>query len=98
MYHISQKELQLLHDLINDFNNCPNNLHIIRQFICLYYNSWIDNDDQLYVQQEYCLYGDLLDYLEKLENYNINLLSEAFYWDLIFEMLCVRNLLIYYNI
>jgi hypothetical protein len=67
--------------------------------------SWME-EHHLYITQEYCKYGDLLDYLEKIEkfenknnlksysktNNNVNCLvfNETFYWDLIFEMICVK--------
>ena len=60
----------------------------------MYYQSWIDSDDNLYVKEEYCSNGNLLDFLDNIENYNNLLLDEEFYWDLIFEMLCVRFILI----
>ncbi len=64
-------------------------LLMLNQFICIYYQAWIDSDNNLYVQQEYCEYGDILDYLSAIESQSSNILSENFYWDLIFEMLCV---------
>lgn len=85
--------------MINDFCNyklnqfyIDNKVFLVEQFICKYYEAWIDSDSNLYVQQEYCENGDLLDYLTKLENYNISLLDVDFYWDLIFEILCVSYL------
>ena len=62
---------------------------MLNQFICNYYQAWIDSDNNLYIQQEYCQYGDILDYLSALESHNDLLLNENFYWDLIFEMICV---------
>lgn len=41
----------------------------------------------MYIQQEYCENGDLFDYLSALER-TLDL-TEDFYWDLIFEILCV---------
>jgi hypothetical protein len=84
--------------MIYDFSNYQlnqslinNKVYLVEQFICKYYETWIDSDNNLYVRQEYCEHGDLLDYLTKLENYNINLLDVEFYWDLIFEILCVSQ-------
>lgn len=43
----------------------------------------------LYLVTEYCKYGDLLDYLEKLEKFNYEF-NEIVYWDIIFEMIQVK--------
>lgn len=45
-------------------------------------------EGHLLIKQEYCKYGDLLDFLEKLEENNFSFTPE-FYWDIIFEMICV---------
>lgn len=74
--------------MIKDISNCANDLILLRQFICTHYNTWIDNDFNLYAQTEFCNYGDLLDYISYLENLNI-CLNTSFYWDVIFELLCV---------
>ena len=99
---ISIKEHKQLKRIIKDFNNiniCEttenfnNNtteLKFLQRFTCKYIDTWIDNDSNLYVQQEFCENGDLLDYMTKLENLDIQgVLSVEFYWDLIFEILCV---------
>lgn len=100
----SSKELKQLTSIINDFNNhqtlfqgintnnsSQENLAFVEGFICRCINTWIDSDNNLYLQEEFCENGDLLDYLAKLENYDIKLLNEEFYWDLCFEILCVRE-------
>lgn len=50
----------------------------------------------LYIKQEYCCEADLMIFLERLEvqkfNFNVD-----FYWDLIFEMICVRKFKIKLN-
>lgn len=63
----------------------------MEQFICKHELAWIDSDQMLYVQQEYCENGDLLDYLTKIANIDSSLLNNDFYWDLIFEMICVSK-------
>ena len=84
------KELKSLHKMMFEFNNIKDDpqLMCLKPFIVHYNSAWIDTDNHLYVQQEYCGNGDLLDYLSKLENANVKL-DEVFYWDLIFEMICV---------
>ena len=64
----------------------------------MYYCSWIDSDNKLYVKEEFCSNGDLLDYLDKIDNFNSSLLNDEFYWDMIFEMLCVSRNVYYINI
>ena len=59
------------------------------------YEAWKE-DHSIFIKQEFCPYGDLLDYLQKLELNKINLCNE-FYWDLIFEMLCVINTTNFYR-
>lgn len=76
-------------EFIKDLHNAPSDLSIIKQFLCMYYYAWIDSDHNLYVQQEYCQNGDLLDYLGILENEKASVLTEEFYWDLVFETICV---------
>jgi len=50
--------------------------------------SWVE-EGLLYIKQEYCKNGDLLDFLQKLEEKNYNF-DVDFYWDLFFEMICVN--------
>jgi hypothetical protein len=50
--------------------------------------AWMETSN-LYLVTEYCKFGDLLDYLEKLEKCNYEF-PEAFYWDIIFEMIHVK--------
>lgn len=76
-------------DFITAINNCPSELSYLRDYICMYYQAWIDNDENIYVQQEFCQYGDLLDYLEQIEHTKCIEMNVDFYWNLIFELLCV---------
>ncbi len=46
-------------------------------------------ENNIFIKQEYCPYGDLLDYLQLLEINNYQFTNQ-FYWDLVFEMLCVN--------
>lgn len=91
------EELQNVNDLIRFINNCDYSLIVYRNFICIYYNSWIDNDNHLYVTMEYCENGDIFDFLSWLENKNY-CFNEEFYWDLVFETLLVSVLYVIYNI
>ena len=45
----------------------------------------------MYIKQEYCNFGDLLDFLLILEKKNFNFTLE-FYWDIILEMICVNKI------
>jgi serine/threonine protein kinase len=76
-----ERNNQIIFDfnLLNMFNNYS-------QFCVRYREAWIE-DSHLYVMQDYCKYGDILDLLEKLYQANY-IFTEQFYWDLIFEMLC----------
>lgn len=68
------------------------------QFCVSYKAAWMDLDgnnnsqleNHLFITQEFCKYGDLLDYLEKVEESGF-IFTEDFYWDLIFEMMCGVN-------
>jgi serine/threonine protein kinase len=70
------------------------------QFCVSYKEAWMDLDgnnnslteNHLFITQEFCKYGDLLDYLEKVEESGFKF-TEEFYWDLIFEMMCGVNFL-----
>jgi serine/threonine protein kinase len=52
-----------------------------------YYQHQQYYENRLYIKQEYCRFGDIYDYLDKLEKHNFNF-TETFYWDLFFEMIC----------
>jgi len=51
--------------------------------------SWRE-EGLLYIKQEYCKYGDLLDFLQSLEKKNFQF-DIDFYWDIFFEMICVNQ-------
>jgi serine/threonine protein kinase len=72
---------QLIFDL-----NLLSKYNIYSQFCVRYREAWVE-DFHLYIKQDYCKHGDILDLLEKLYHAGFNL-TEQFYWDLIFEMLC----------
>lgn len=64
------------------------NFNCLSNFILKNMESWLE-EGLLYIKQEYCEYGDLLDFLQKLEEKNYNFDSD-FYWDIFFEMICVN--------
>jgi serine/threonine protein kinase len=78
---------------VNSFKKSP-----FSQFCVSYKEAWMDLDgnnnsqieNHLFISQEFCKYGDLLDYLEKIEESGFKF-TEEFYWDLIFEMMCGVN-------
>ena len=86
---------------MNQFVNSMNDNIIIpySSFILHYKDFWIENDEDeqdykvnkkirnLYIVSEYALYGNLIDYLERLKCYYFNFTNQ-FYWDIIFEMMC----------
>jgi hypothetical protein len=82
------KNLELHKKQINDFNK--------QGIFCSYFNFCVKNyeiwkeERSIYLKEEFCVYGDLLDYLQKLEREGF-VFSNDFYWDLFFEMICVRN-------
>jgi len=63
------------------FNNLSN-------FVVKYKEAWAE-EGILLIKQEFCKYGDLLDFLETLEKNNFTF-SLDFYWDIVFQMICVR--------
>jgi serine/threonine protein kinase len=67
-----------------------NSNHFLSNFIVRNLEAW-QEDGLLYIKQEYCCEGDLLIFLERLEGQKFNFTTD-FYWDLIFEMICVRKL------
>ena len=66
---------------MRDINNASN-------FIVKYKESWVE-EGLLFIKQEFCEFGDLLDFLETLEENNFKYNAE-FYWDLVFQMLSVK--------
>lgn len=72
--------------MIIDINDSK---HYLSNFVVKNISAW-QEEGLLYIKQEYCCEGDLLDFLEKLEKNNFNFTAD-FYWDLIFEMISVRN-------
>ena len=75
-------------NLLAKFNRLSNNL-------VKYIEAWEEVGGVLCIKQEYCKYGDLLDFLQKLEQKNFDFNSQ-FYWDLIFEMICVKIFFFYF--
>jgi len=95
--HSSLSDFNSIQNLNNDFN--LKKFDIFSEFCVNSKECWLENeshehtllDDHLYISQDFCLFGDLLNYLEKIENVNTPenlILTESFYWDLIFEMMC----------
>jgi serine/threonine protein kinase len=80
-YNVLDRTNQMIFDfnLLSKFN-------IYSQFCVRYREAWIE-DSHLFIKQDYCKYGDILDLLEKLYHASFSF-TEQFYWDLIFEMLC----------
>ena len=70
--------------LIDDFN-LLRKFNIFSNFCINYREAWLE-DNSLFIKQDYCEFGDLLNYLENLYN-NKYTFTPDFYWDLIFEML-----------
>ena len=95
IYLFSKSEISIINTLIIDLNLLIkfNNFSI---FVVKYKEAWIE-EGLLLVKQEYCKYGDLLDFLERFEKYNYNFNSD-FYWDLIFQMFSVNNLVNFFLI
>ena len=73
-------------NLILDFGQ-KSTMDSMFNFVVKYNECWVE-DGFLLIKQEYCECGDLLDFMETLEKKNFKLNSE-FFWDLIFQMLCV---------
>jgi len=95
--HSSVSDYHSIQNLITDFNS--NKSDKFSNFCVNSTECWLEgevhehtlSDDHLYISQDFCLFGDILNYLEKLEHVNTpenKLLNETFYWDLIFEMMC----------
>lgn len=51
--------------------------------------AWMEQN-HLFIAGDFCKYGDMYDYLGKLEDNNF-IFTDQFYWDLIFEMICVSS-------
>jgi len=73
---------------MNDFNNFAvfNNY---AKFCIKIFHMW-QEENAIFIKQEYCMFGDLLDYLQALETKSFKF-TKDFYWDMIFEMICVSN-------
>ena len=95
--HSSVSDYYSIQNLITDFN--LNKSDKFSNFCVNSKECWLEgevhehtlSDDHLYITQDFCLFGDILNYLEKLERVNTpenRMLNETFYWDLIFEMMC----------
>ncbi len=91
--HSSKFDYNQAKFFINDISNYYND--ILSKFCVKYFESWMEEElfdnsgteNHLFITQEYCHNGDMLDYLEKIENAKLQF-TENFYWDLIFEMMC----------
>jgi hypothetical protein len=85
--------LKDLHDKTNIKNN--SDLLLGEQFCMKCIDYWIEkNNKYLYILLEYYPQGDILDYIQKLDQNNYKYTSN-FYWDIIFEMIC--GLLYFHN-
>jgi serine/threonine protein kinase len=92
--HSSVYDFNLTQNFINDFSENKEK-SIFSNFCVNYKECWLQEEshdhtlteNHLFITQEFCKYGDLLDYLGSLELQGFNFTPE-FYWDLIFEMLC----------
>ena len=84
------KELKHINQISNDLNSININSPYSK-FICKYNDIWLEEDENgvknLYALTKLYDNGDLFDYLSSLENKNFNF-NNAFYWDIIFQMLC----------
>ena len=93
----TKSNIDSLKKITQDFKNNSNNQ--LSKFCVKYLDYWIEKEDfnpflsemnycdkNLYIQMNYYENGDILDYLEKLEDIEYNF-SENFYWDLVFEMM-----------
>ncbi len=67
-------------NLLIKFNN-------LSMFVVKYKEAWLE-EGLLLIKQEFCKYGDLLDFLQHLEDNNFAFTNE-FYWDLVFQMISV---------
>jgi serine/threonine protein kinase len=59
----------------------------LSMFVVKYKEAWVE-EGLLLITQEYCKYGDLLDFLQNLEDNNF-VFNADFYWDIIFQMISV---------
>lgn len=59
----------------------------LSNYVTKYIESW-QEEGLLFIKQEFCEYGDLLDFLQVLEDNHFSF-DEKFYWDIIFDMICV---------
>ena len=92
-----KSNINIIKKIVQDFSyNSNDNL---KNFCVKYLDFWIEKeefnpflsdinfcDKNLYLLTNWYENGDILDYLEKLENSKYNF-SENFYWDLVFEMI-----------
>jgi hypothetical protein len=63
------------------------NYNISSLFLVKYKEAWKE-DSCLVIKQEYCKFGDLYDFLGKLEETYFKFTAN-FYWDLFFQMIIV---------
>lgn len=93
-----KNNFNIIQTIFDDFKKNDNN-KIGEKFCIKYLDFWIENENydllnedinygnkNLYILLEYYKYGDILDYLEKLEKNNFKFTND-FYWDMIFEMI-----------
>lgn len=92
-----KNNIKTIKNIFKDFQNNKNNIG--SEFCVNYIDFWIQKEEydletselnfceeSFYILYDYYEYGDLFDYLEKLEKNNFKF-SEDFYWDIVFEMI-----------
>ena len=57
------------------------------------YNKSIANTKNMYIVTDYCINGNLKDYISNIKKYNNVQLNYSFYWDIIFQMIIPINFL-----
>lgn len=94
LYLFSKNEISATKNLIIDLNGLTN-INYSSNFMVRYKEAWVE-EGILFVKQEFCEYGDLLDFMETLEGNNFTFNAE-FFWDIIFQMLSVNKLKTFIN-
>ena len=92
-----KNNIKIINQIMNDINSNPDKLG--NQFCIKILDFWIEeeefkpelsdinySDKNLYILTNFCEYGDIFDYFEKLENTKFEF-TENFYWDIVFEMM-----------
>lgn len=81
-----------MNKLIFDMN-LLSKYNVLSNFCLKQREAWMEQN-HLFITGEFCKYGDMSDYLGKLEDNNF-IFTDQFYWDLIFEMICVSYFIFY---